>query len=285
MTRPSESPRDPTAAPQPVRDLHAGFHDPRRVPAAELERFLEDADRLPGIRAIQLAMRRAIHPRPEMHVLDAGCGIGLETTRLAVEYPRMHVTGLDRNADLLRIAARRRPQPANLHWHEADLAAANLPAASFDAIRTERVLMYLPTGVLERALDTLWRLLRPGGRLALFELDYGATILAPGPRGGRAARDVAEALCASIPQPLAGRRLPALLTARGLRDVAGAPFSFATSVPVWRRIVAATATAVAPTDPNIRAWLRERDAAAARGEFVAAFTGVLATATKEPVVP
>jgi trans-aconitate methyltransferase len=39
-----------------------------------------------------------------MRLLDAGCGIGLETTRLAAEHPETLVTGLDRNRELLTLA-------------------------------------------------------------------------------------------------------------------------------------------------------------------------------------
>jgi hypothetical protein len=41
-----------------------------------------------------------------------------------------------------------------------------------------------------------------------------------------------------------------------------------------------TLTAAPSSDPAIATWLRERAAAAARGEFVAAFTGVLTAATR-----
>src|SRR5262245_29141050 len=99
-------------------DLHEGFRDPRRAPATELERFLERADRLPGFRAMRHASREALDLQPGMRVLDAGCGIGLETARLAAANPDTLVTGLDRNAELLEIA-RRRAHPANLRWVEA----------------------------------------------------------------------------------------------------------------------------------------------------------------------
>ncbi len=161
---------------------------------------------------------------------------------------------------------------------ESDLTALELPEASFDAVRTERVLMYLPDGAFERVLCTLGRLLRPGGRLALFELDYGATILAPGADGDGAARRAAEALCAALPQPLAGRRIPGLLATSGMRDVVAMPYSFAVTAYVWRRVVRDTLTAGPALDPGVRAWLDEQDAAVGRGEFAAAFTGVLTTA-------
>jgi ubiquinone/menaquinone biosynthesis C-methylase UbiE len=264
-----------------VVDLHDGFSDPSRVPAGDLVRFLLEANQLPGIRAIQRAMRSAVEPHPGMSLLDAGCGIGIETTRLALEHPEMRVTGLDRNAELLGFARQlASPPPPNLCWLEADLTALELADGSFDAIRSERVLMYLPDGTFERVLGDLICLLRPGGRLALFELDYGATILAPGAGGETVLRRAEEALFTSLPQPLAGRRIPGLLAERGLRDVAAEPFSFAVSEPVWRRIVGDTLTADASPDPAVSAWLDERAAAAARGEFVAAFTGVLTAATR-----
>jgi SAM-dependent methyltransferase len=260
-------------------DLHEGFRNPQRIPAGELERFLERADRLPGLRPLRRASREALDLQPGMRVLDAGCGIGLETARLAEANPDTLVTGLDRNAELLEIA-RRRAEPPNLCWVEADLAALDLPPDSFDAIRTERVLMYLPGDGFARVLADLVRLLRPDGRLALFELDYGATMLAPGGAGEDVLGTVEDALYASLPQPLAGRRIPGLLAELGLADITATPFSFAVDELVWQRIVGDTVTAAAPPDPAVHAWLREQAAAASRGEFVAAFSGVLTTARR-----
>ena len=262
-----------------TRDLHVGFRDPRRVPAGDLERFLERVDRLPGVRPIHQALRHAADPRPGMELLDAGCGIGLETARLAAQYPETIITGLDRNAELLGIAQRRAdPTLTNLRWVHGDLTALELPDGSFDAIRTERVLMYLPDDVFEPVVDDLIRLLRPGGRLALFELDYGATILAPGSASDTVLQQVHHALLASLPQPHGARRLPGLLTARGLHDVTATPYAFALDETVWRRIISDTLTADAPLAPAITAWLDELAAAAARGEFVTATTGILTAA-------
>jgi ubiquinone/menaquinone biosynthesis C-methylase UbiE len=265
-----------------TRDLHQGFREPRRVPAGELEGFLEQADRLPGVRAIQRALRQAAGLRPGMELLDAGCGIGLETARLAAEYPETIVTGLDRNGELLEIARRRADaRLENLRWLQADLAALDLPGASFDAIRTERVLMYLPGDTFETVLDDLIRLVRPGGRLALFELDYGGTILAPGSSSDAVLEQAHDALYASLPQPRAGRRLPGLCAERGLLHVTGTPYSFALTETVWRRIISDTLTADAAADPALTTWLDEQAEAAARGEFVTAITGIL-TAARRP---
>ena len=190
-----------------ARDLHEGFRDPRQAAANELTGFLDEVDRLPGVRAIHGALRRAIEPCPGLRILDAGCGIGLEAIRLASAHPETFVTGLDRNDELLEVARGRTPRRiTNVTWLNADLTALELPEASFDVIRTERALMYLPGEAFERVFDDLIRLLRPGGRLALFELDYGATVLPPGGAGDVAVERVNAALGDSLPQPWAGRR-------------------------------------------------------------------------------
>lgn len=247
-------------------DLHQGFRGPALAPPSELIAFLHEVDRLPGIQPIRRVLGAAI--RPGQRVLDAGCGIGLETRRLAEAHPEASITGLDHNADLLAVA--RRAPRANLDYVEADLTALDLPERSFDVVRTERVLMYLP----DSALDGLVRLLAPGGTAACFELDYGATMLAPlGASEATIARaDVA--MRAALPQPWAGRRLPRLLADRGFTDVRAQPVSFSVSEPVCRGIVHGT---LHDLDRDLNAWLDEQAEAAARGEFVAAFTGMLCT--------
>ncbi len=47
--------------------------------------------------------------------------------------------------------------------------------AEVDGVRTERVLMYVPDQ--QRAVSELARVVRPGGRVVAFELDYGATLV------------------------------------------------------------------------------------------------------------
>jgi SAM-dependent methyltransferase len=176
------------------------------------------------------------------------------------------VVGLDRNGALL-------PATDDVEWIEGDLTDVEL--APFDAVRTERVLIYADD--LAASVDALVRLLKPGGRIALFELDYGATILAPGSASDTVLARADAAMLAALPQPLAGRRIPALLARAGLTDVTAEPFSVSASAPVWERIVRDT---LHDLDKELNEWLDERAEAAARGEFVAAFTGVLSTARR-----
>jgi SAM-dependent methyltransferase len=257
-------------------NLHAGFRDGRRAETEHLVTFLEEADRLPGLAAIRRAMREAMDVGPGTRVLDAGCGIGLEARRLATEHPNALVVGLDRNAELLRVARSRcEEQAGNLEWVEGDLADLRVADASFDVVRTERVLMYLPDPAFAEVVHRLARVLRPGGRLVLFELDYGATILPDAGHDSAVVRRAHAALERSLPQPWAGRRLPQLLADRGLLDVTACPYSFAVSEPVWRRIVHDT---LRESDPALSAWLADSAQRVADGGLSTVFTGILTTA-------
>jgi len=250
-------------------DLHQGFRGPAAGPARALMSFLHEVDQLPDLVPIRRALRAAAAPLPGQRVLDAGCGIGLETRRLAEAYPDAAVTGLDVNGDLLELA--RDGAPANLEYVEGDLLDGL--DDRYDVVRTERVLMYLP----DAALDVLVDALAPGGRIALFELDYGATLLAPGRGTDTVLERVEAAMRAALPQPFMGRRLPRLLLERGLADVTARPFVFRVSEPVWRGIVHGT---LRDLDRELNEWLDEQADAAVRGEFVAAFTGMLCTARR-----
>jgi len=257
-------------------NLHEGFRDGRTAEAEALVRFLEDADRLPGFVAIRRAMREAMDLRAQMRVLDAGCGIGLEARRLAAEHPRAHVTGPDRNAELLQVArSQTETQTGNLEWIEGDLVDLRLDGASFDVVRTERVLMYLADPLFEHVLDDLVGILRPGGRFVLFELDYGATTLPEAGHDAAVVRRAHAALERSLSQPWAGRRLPQLLADRGLLDVTADPYAFAVSEPVWRRIVRDT---LHDADPALSAWLADSAQLVADDVLSAVFTGILTTA-------
>jgi SAM-dependent methyltransferase len=96
-------------------------------------------------------------------VLDVACGTGV-LSRAAAEAvgPAGSVTGLDPDPGMLAIAARGAP---GIAWHRG--AAENLPFpdATFDAVVSQFGLMFFPGR--PRGLREMWRVLRPGGRMAL----------------------------------------------------------------------------------------------------------------------
>ncbi|WP_156721974.1 class I SAM-dependent methyltransferase [Streptomyces apocyni] len=108
---------------------------------------------------------------PAPRVLDVGTGTG--PAALAAAAAGARVVGLDREPDLLRIAARRaHPTHRARHaghaavWFVAgDALALPFPADSFDAVLSTFGVMFAPSP--DRAAAELARVCRPGGLLAI----------------------------------------------------------------------------------------------------------------------
>jgi SAM-dependent methyltransferase len=257
------------------QDIYRGFSDVNQAATPEtLIAFLEVADALPAVRAYKRRLRALLQLASAQTVLDVGCGVGLEACRIAQTHPGISVIGLDREA-MIGIASRRAAElGVPVRWLVGRAEELPLPAATVDACFTERVLKYLPdpaAGVAEMV-----RVLKPGGRIACFELDYAATLLGGDP--GIAA-SVGEFLAASVSEPHMGRRLPNLLHAAGLREVTYEMVAFS---PPWAVHAAAVSNPVREAvrrgrlPASAESWLEEQAMAAAGGLFTVAFVGVLA---------
>lgn len=99
-------------------------------------------------------------------VLDVGCGTGLLASQAAEEVgPAGEVVGVDLSAGMLACAKARRP-PANLSYYRASVDEPLwFKDAAFDLIVFANSLTFLERP--RQALQDAFRMLRPGGRLAL----------------------------------------------------------------------------------------------------------------------
>ena len=100
---------------------------------AARRRFLESGAYEPLSRAISEALGKHV---PETGaVLDAGCGEGYYTARLAEEHPEMRIYGVDLSRDAIRAAASRPPlKGQRVELYVAGVYALPFANGSFDAI-------------------------------------------------------------------------------------------------------------------------------------------------------
>lgn len=159
----------------------------------------------------------ALGARPGEQILDIGCGPGFFVADLAsAVQPGGEVTGVDPSPSMLAMAGRRSADRTNVTLLEG--AAAALPVAdeSFDAALCVQVLEYVDD--VPRALAEMSRVLRPGGRLVLWDIDW-STVSWLSDDPSRMER-VLDAWDAHLVHPALPRRLAADLRTAGFGEVA-----------------------------------------------------------------
>ncbi len=105
-------------------------------------------------------LRRFIGPAPGGRALEVGCGTGHFVAELAAQ--GWTVVGLDLSAEMLAVA---RDKQASMVLARADAAALPWRDASFDLVLSVTTLEFMTRR--QEALQQMWRVLRPGGRLVV----------------------------------------------------------------------------------------------------------------------
>ena len=112
-------------------------------------------------------------------VLDLGCGPGTITVDLAARVAPGRVVGVDASADIVRQAAGHGVDTGteNVEFAVADAYALPFDDEVFDVVHAHQVLQHLARPV--EALREALRVLRPGGVLAVRDVDYGGVTWYP----------------------------------------------------------------------------------------------------------
>lgn len=111
-------------------------------------------------------MLQELAPPADATVLDAGCGPGVHSIRVAAAGHRIHAIDVSQTA--LEEAQRRAESAgvaSSITFQQQDLTRLDLPDGEYATVFCWGVVIHIPD--IERALDELMRVVAPGGRLAL----------------------------------------------------------------------------------------------------------------------
>jgi len=102
------------------------------------------------------------------HVLEVSFGTGYLISQYANQY---HTCGIDYNWELTRIAKQNLEKyDAHAHLQQADIENLPYPSGSFDTVVNTMAFTGYPDG--KQALAEIRRVLKPGGRFVLVDIDY-----------------------------------------------------------------------------------------------------------------
>jgi SAM-dependent methyltransferase len=104
-------------------------------------------------------------------ILDLGCSIGMSTVALQQTFPQARLTVLDLSPYFLAIAHYRTPPSNSPTWIHAAAESTGLPDNSFDLISACLLFHELPRTASMQIFQEARRLLRPGGHLAIMDMN------------------------------------------------------------------------------------------------------------------
>ena len=121
----------------------------------------------------------APHLSPGLSLLDVGSGPGTITVDFAARLAPGEVVGIDASADIVAqaTALAGAQDLANVRFETADVYALPYPDDSFDIVHAHQVLQHLGDPVA--ALREMRRVAKPGGLIAVRDVDYRGTVWAP----------------------------------------------------------------------------------------------------------
>jgi ubiquinone/menaquinone biosynthesis C-methylase UbiE len=255
------------------------FTQPDNSPAYFIN-FLEFLDKREDIRKIRTAAARHLNLSPGQKVLDLGCGIGGATFPLAeITGPAGLAAGVDISSAMVEAAKSRIAGRTGVEFCVGEACAIPYPDGFFDAARSERVFLYLPDRI--GAIGEIKRVLKPGGKLMLLDVDLDATGVYSHKLA--LARKMTSIVAATMPNPNSARDLPALARKSGLKDLRVELFGLQTPHEFFLKVMAgslknAVEQGTAPA-AEVEEFLEEQASLEASGDFFQAWYFVLVSGT------
>ncbi len=149
----------------------------------ETQNMLGDALELRAADPQMISMRRryfdALEAQPGWRAIEIGCGTGDVVADLLQSTSLEEAIGLDPSPTLIERAEKRFCEVDGLSFVIGDGRDTGLEDQVFDLVVFHTTLSHVPNS--DRALAEAFRLLKPGGRIVIFDGDYAANTVALGP--------------------------------------------------------------------------------------------------------
>ena len=246
--------------------------------------FISLLDRIqdaPDVKATRTNLLNRLALEPGETVLDLGCGTGDHTREVAaLVAPSGSVVGVDFSTSMITEATRRQassPVPAT--FEQGDAQHLRFESGAFDACRTERMLCHVPD--CEAALREMVRVVRPGGRIGVIDVDTAGVMIDSSDRATTAA--FAASMTDTIQNPWIGRTLRRRMAEVGLVDVVVEARVLEIGYGAIEPMIDAHVTLMQQAGLGAEAveeWKRELEYANLAGTFFMAMTMFLATGRK-----
>ena len=188
----------------------------KRVYNEEESKRTEQAYLSPEIERQRKRTIEEIDPQPGETIVDIGCGPGLLARELAVAVgDGGRIVGVDSSAPMLELAHNRCAELPNVEFVECVATDLAVDGASADVATCVQVLLYVAD--VEKALQEMRRVLKPGGRAIIMETDWRSTVLHS--HDEVLTEKIIEAWDKAVPSPRLPARLGSMLRQAGFTAV------------------------------------------------------------------
>jgi len=218
-------------------------------------------------------------------ILDAGCGTGLLLEMQAKAVDRQgRAEGIDFSEDMLDVARARCAGFEQVSLQQGNVEELGFEAETFDALSCTQTLLYVQK--MDKALREMYRVLKPGGRIAIVETDWDSAILHSGDQA--ITRKIFDAWDSAVVNPNLPRRLKPLLAGIGFSaihveaiPVLNASYStFSFSAGMLDNFANTAIRQEVITAGEAKTWLRDIEDLARRGAYFFCVNRFLFSAVK-----
>jgi ubiquinone/menaquinone biosynthesis C-methylase UbiE len=159
--------------------------------------------------------------RDTISVVELGSGPGFVTEKLLRVFPRLDMTCVEIDPDLVTYASEHLKKSGFRRYRivQASIGDTGLPRDSYDFAIVRLLIEHLSDPV--KALKEIYRILKPGGKVVLVDNDFDIHLATypPIPELRELYEAYCQARCAEGGNPRIGRQLPGLLKKAGFTNI------------------------------------------------------------------